>query len=82
MSAHTNKTSLNEPLGPGASVYLMSSLDIDVQQADHLLIVKSFADDLDLMETVNRLAPTQMGVKPGTIVLGLVKDTLSGRSPR
>jgi transposase len=43
--------------------------------------VKSFADDLDLVEMVNRLAPTQMGVKPGTIVLGLVLDTLSGRSP-
>jgi hypothetical protein len=33
------------------------------------------------VETVNRLAPTQMVVKPGSIVLGLVMDTLTGRSP-
>jgi transposase len=43
--------------------------------------VKAFADDLDLVETVNRLAPSQMAVKPGLIVLGLVLDTLTGRSP-
>ena len=68
---------------PGAepSIDRASDLDIDAQQVDHLLIVKAFADDLDLVETVNRLAPTQMGVKPGTIVLGLVLDTLTGRSP-
>jgi hypothetical protein len=33
------------------------------------------------VETVNRLAPTQIEVKPGSIVLGLVMDTLTGRSP-
>ena len=48
---------------------------------DHLPIIKTFADDLDLVETVNRLVPTQMEVKPGTVVLGLVLDTLTGRSP-
>ena len=56
-------------------------LDVDAQQVDHLLIVKAFADELDLVETANRLVPTQMGVKPGIIVLGLVLDTLTGRSP-
>jgi hypothetical protein len=79
MSADTSRTNLNQPLVP--SIFSADSLDIDAQQVDHLLIVKSFADDLDLVETVNRLAPTQMGVKPGTIVLGLILDTLSGRSP-
>jgi transposase len=79
MNADTSRTNLNQPLVP--SIFSADSLDIDAQQVDHLLIVKSFAHDLDLVETVNRLAPTQMGVKPGTIVLGLVLDTLSGRSP-
>ena len=30
---------------------------------------------------VNRLVPTKMEVRPGVIVLGMVLDTLSGRSP-
>jgi hypothetical protein len=72
---------LDEAAGSGASTGPASSLDIDAQQVDHLRIVKAFADDLDLVETVNRLAPSQMAVKPGLIVLGLVLDTLTGRSP-
>ncbi|NTW38182.1 MAG: DUF4277 domain-containing protein [Syntrophobacteraceae bacterium] len=81
MSADTDKPNLNQPPWPVPSIVQTNSLDIDAQQVDHLLIVKAFADDLDLVETVNRLAPTQMDVKPGTIVLGLVMDTLTGRSP-
>ena len=81
MSADTDKSNLKQPPVPGSSIDPASSLDIDAQQVDHLLIVKAFAHDLDLVGTVNRLAPTQMGVKPGTIVLGLVLDTLTGRSP-
>jgi transposase len=81
MSADTDKPNLNKPLGAVLSIDQTNSLDIDAQQVDHLLIVKAFAADLDLVETVNRLAPTQMEVKPGTIVLGLVMDTLTGRSP-
>ena len=81
MSADTNKPNLHEAPGSGASNDPTSGLDIDAQQVDHLLIVKAFADDLDLVETVNRLAPSQMAVKPGLIVLGLVLDTLTGRSP-
>ena len=34
------------------------------------------------MEVVNQLVPTAMEVDPGTVVLGLVLDTRSGRSPR
>lgn len=78
MSADTDKRNLNEPHGAGLSI---ESLDIDAERVDHLLIVKAFADDLDLVGTVNRLVPTQMEVKPGLIVLGLVLDTLTGRSP-
>jgi hypothetical protein len=72
---------LHQAPGSGASIDPTSGLDIDAQQVDHLLIVKAFVDDLDLVETVNRLAPSQMAVKPGLMVLGLVLDTLTGRSP-
>ena len=40
-----------------------------------------FARRLELGQIVNRLVTTQMAVEPGLIVLGLVLDTLSGRSP-
>ena len=81
MSAHTDQPNLSRPLGAGPSTESPESLDIDAERVDHLLIVKAFADSLGLVETVNRLAPTQMAVKPGLIVLGLVLDTLTGRSP-
>ena len=50
-------------------------------QVDHLPIVAQFAQRLGLEGIVNRLVNTQMEVEPGRIVLGLVLDTLSGRSP-
>jgi len=80
MSADTKKPNLNRP---SASGHLIdpTSADIDAERVDHLSIVRAFADDLELVETVNRLVPTQMAVKPGVIVLGLVLDTLTGRSP-
>ena len=33
------------------------------------------------MEAIHAVVPTAMGVDPGTIVLGMILDTLSGRSP-
>jgi transposase len=81
VSADTDKTNLNQSPGPGTSIDTLGSLDIDAQQVDHLLIVRAFAEDLDLVETINRLVPTQMEVKPGLMVLALVLDTLTGRSP-
>jgi hypothetical protein len=72
MSADTNHSNSQDSPNSGASVDPAGSLDIDAQQVDHLLIVKAFADDLDLVETINRLVPTQMAVKPGLVVLALV----------
>ncbi len=54
---------------------------ISVAQVAHLPIVAHFARRLGLVEIVDRLVTTQMAVEPGVIVLGLVLDTLSGRSP-
>jgi len=55
--------------------------EISAGQVNHLPIVAHFARRLGLVEIVNRLVPTPMAVEPGVIVLGLVLDTLSGRSP-
>jgi hypothetical protein len=30
---------------------------------------------------INQIVPTEMAIDPGTIVLGMILDTLSGRSP-
>jgi hypothetical protein len=48
-------------------------------QVHHLPIVKAYADEIGLVEVVNQLMPTAMEGDPGTIVLGLILDPLSGR---
>ena len=47
----------------------------------HLPIIKSYAVKIGLVDIINDLIPSQMDVDPGTIFLGLVMDTLSGRTP-
>ena len=54
---------------------------IEAYQVQHLPIVKAYADKIGLVETINHLVPTEMAIDPGTIVLGMILDTLSGRSP-
>jgi transposase len=54
---------------------------IEAYQVQHLPIVKAYADKIGLVEAINQLVPTEMAIDPGTIVLGLILDTLSGRSP-
>jgi transposase len=67
-----------EPFGAqGAS----APQEISAAQVNHLPIVAHFARRLGLVQIVNRLVSTRMEVEPGLIVLGLVLDTLSGRSP-
>jgi len=55
--------------------------EIEAYPVAHLPIVKAYADKLDLVGLINYFVPTEMDVDAGTIVLGLVLDTLSGRSP-
>jgi transposase len=55
--------------------------EIEAYQVHHLPIVKAYADKIGLVEVINELVPSEMEVDPGTMVLGLVLDTLSGRSP-
>jgi len=55
--------------------------EIEAYPIHHLPIVRAYADKIGLGEVVNQRVPTEMEVEPGTVVLGLVLDTLSGRSP-
>src|SRR5262249_8421682 len=54
---------------------------IEVYPVHHLPIIKAYADQLGLVGLINHYVPTEMDVDAGTVVLGLVMDTLSGRSP-
>jgi transposase len=55
--------------------------EIEAYPVQHLPIIKAYADKLGLVGLINHLVPTEMNVDAGTVVLGLVLDTLSGRSP-
>jgi transposase len=54
---------------------------IEVYPVHHLPIIKAYADQLGLVSLLNHYVPTEMEVDAGTVVLALVLDTLSGRSP-
>ena len=54
---------------------------IAVYPVHHLPVIKAYADQLGLVGLINHYVPTEMEVDAGTVVLGLVLDTLSGRSP-
>jgi hypothetical protein len=67
-----------EPFQP---VILNPGQVITAAQVNYLPIIAHYARRLGFVELVNRLVPVDMDVEPGQIVLGLVLDTLSGRSP-
>ena len=54
---------------------------ISIAQVNHLPIIADFTRQLGLVERVNQLVPSEMNVEPGVVVLAMVLDTLSGRSP-
>jgi len=54
---------------------------IEVSPVHHLPIIKAYAAQLGLVSLINHYVPTAMEVDAGTVVLALVFDTLSGRSP-
>jgi len=47
----------------------------------HLPIVKQYAKRIGLVETIDQLVDSQMDLSPGTAILAMVLDTLSGRTP-
>ena len=54
---------------------------LEVYPVQHLPIIKAYADQLGLIGLIKHYVPTAMEVDAGTVVLGRVLDTLSGRSP-
>ena len=52
-----------------------------VTRADHLPVIAAFCNRIGLTEVIDRVVPTEMEVSVGTIIQGMILDTLSGRSP-
>lgn len=55
--------------------------DFTFTNVGHLPIVKHYADKLNLVETINAIVDSEMEISPGTAVLAMVLDSLSGRTP-
>jgi transposase len=55
--------------------------ELEAYEVHHWPVVRAYSERLGLVGLINRLVPSEMAIDAGTIVLGLVIDTLSGRSP-
>lgn len=54
---------------------------IEAYPVHPLPIVQAYADKIGVVEAMHQWMPTEMAIDPGTIVLGMLLDTVSGRSP-
>ena len=54
---------------------------MQITRPDHLPVVAAFCRRIGLIDVIDRIVPNEMEVSVGTIVQGMVLDTLSGRSP-
>jgi len=54
---------------------------MQVTRADHLPVIAAYCRRVNLIDIIDRVVPTEMEVSVGTIIQGMVLDTLSGRSP-
>ncbi len=54
---------------------------MQITRPDHLPVVAAFCRRIGLIDIIDRIVPNEMEVSVGTIVQGMVLDTLSGRSP-
>lgn len=57
------------------------STEIEVFAVKHLPIVRAYVEKLGMVELLNDLVESEMDVEPGIMFLGMILDTLSGRSP-
>jgi transposase len=55
--------------------------EIDSFTVQHLPIISAYARRIGVVDIINTLIPTDMAIDVGTVVLGMVLDTLTGRSP-
>lgn len=58
-----------------------NQIDVEGFTIHHLPIISAYAREIGVTDVINTLVPTQMEVDAGTIILGMVLDTLTGRSP-
>jgi transposase len=54
---------------------------MQITRPDHLPVVAAFCRRIGLINVIDRIVPNEMEVSVGTLVQGMVLDTLSGRSP-
>ena len=54
---------------------------LEASHVQPLPSVKAYADQMGFVEVINQIVPTAMASAPGTMVLGMLLDTLSGRRP-
>lgn len=54
---------------------------IDGFTVQHLPIITAYAKKIGVVDVINTLITTQMAIDPGTVILGMILDTLTGRSP-
>jgi len=55
--------------------------EIDGFTVQNLPIISAYARRIGVVDVINTLVPTEMEIDAGTIILGMVLDTLTGRSP-
>ena len=55
--------------------------NLTFSEVGHLPIIKHFARQINLVDTINTMVNSQMQLQPGQAVLAMVLDTLSGRTP-
>jgi transposase len=55
--------------------------DVEISDAKFLPIVSAYAARIGLVEEIDRLTACNMEVSPGRIVLAMILDALTGRSP-
>ncbi|MGD9211703.1 MAG: IS1634 family transposase, partial [Desulfobacteraceae bacterium] len=59
----------------------LNSDEMIITNTKHMPIVRSYAEKIGLVETINQIVNSEMKLSPGMTVLAMVLDTLSGRTP-
>ena len=74
----------DDPLSPDSAQPphpLTPALIEGVTTVNHLPIVRHLCERIGLVQTIDAIVPSQAKVSPGLMVLAMIMDTLSGRSP-
>jgi transposase len=54
---------------------------LEISQPAQLPVIAAFCRQIGIDAIINRLVPTEMDLDAGTVVIGMILDTLCGRSP-